>query len=133
MSDIFKVVKIIDSESIVLNAGYNDKIKENDKFDIYGIGAEVKDPDTGKYLGTLDTIKERITATTIFENMWICKCPVMYGPGSTLTTTISTLFSRDNKQLDVEQSEITNDLSKDTTIHIGDKARKVIYDESTND
>lgn len=131
MNDIFKVVKIIDSESIVLNAGYNDGIKENDKFVIYNIGVEVKDPDTGNSLGTLDNIKERVTAVTVLENMCICKCPIVYGSGVKMISTISTLFAEDNKQLNVEQSEITNDLSNDNVIHIGDKARKIIYEEST--
>lgn len=69
-----KIAKIIDTRSIVINAGINENIKIGDEFQIIGSkGPKVKDPDTGKELGTLDSIKGRVIITHVYAKMAIAE------------------------------------------------------------
>ena len=121
MEEIYKIIKIIDNESVVINAGSENYIENGDKFRIYTIGEEVKDLD-GKNLGTLDTIKAILTVVTVFPKMCICqkitKVPSIYAK-------LGGQFIAEEKalELNVNQAEITGGIQKDLTIHIGDLAK----------
>ncbi|MGJ1321455.1 hypothetical protein ACR780_02100 [Sphingobacterium faecium] len=52
-----KVAQIIDINTIVINAGELEGIKDNMRFLIYEDGNEIIDPDTNKSLGTLEISK----------------------------------------------------------------------------
>ncbi len=126
---IFKVIKILDSETLLLNAGKNDEINIGDKFEIYGPGKEIFDPDTKKSLGTLDIIKETVSADTVLDNMCVCR----HHQESTLAAMISlsTLYvSNGNKILNVDKTQMSNELDEDHTIKIGDKARRILISKS---
>ena len=56
MSKIYKVIKVINSTQIVINAG-KEKIKQFDKFLVYSLDEELFDPDTNESLGQLETVK----------------------------------------------------------------------------
>lgn len=74
MLSTMKVAKIIDSNTIVINAGSNDGITLNTVFQIVGKnGDKVKDPDTGQILGTLSEIKGRVIATHVYPNMTVAE------------------------------------------------------------
>ena len=128
---IFKVVRIIDSKSIVLNCGIEHGIKCGDKFDVFSIGKEIIDPDTNESLGTLDKVKDRLTAVSVLPKMCICQNPTSYAPLNHLYSTLSDIIANDSKVLNVDTNEMSNDLDSDNTIRIGDKAR-LISNESTN-
>lgn len=117
----FKVIKIIDDETIVINAGSLHGIKEGDKFEIYQDGEEIKDPETGEILGMLDTIKEQVEAVNVFPKMCICRHNIVVNYIQNLTGSLSKMKS---KTLNVDSTEISGGLSGDLTIHIGDKVRK---------
>lgn len=71
MSKIFKVVKILDdNHKIVINAGTNQGIKENQRFLVYSLdGEEIFDPDTNELLGKLEVTKGTGTVTFLQEKM----------------------------------------------------------------
>ena len=69
----YKVVKIIDDKQIVINAGSNSFVSRGNEFEIYQPGIEVFDDATGESLGSLDFVKARVEATTVFPKMSICK------------------------------------------------------------
>ncbi|MDU7947829.1 MAG: hypothetical protein E7J31_05270 [Clostridium sp.] len=70
MNKIFKVVEILEQTKIVINAGSNHGIRDNQRFLIYSLdGKEIIDPDTGKSLGHLEVVKGTGTATFVHENM----------------------------------------------------------------
>lgn len=70
MNKIFKIVEIIDSTKIVINAGSNEGIRENQRFLVYSLdGKEIIDPDTGKSLGNLEVVKGTGIASFIQEKM----------------------------------------------------------------
>lgn len=122
---IYKIVKIIDDETIVINAGRSDGIICGTKFEIFEVGEEIFDPDNKKIkLGTLDTIKEIVTAVNVFEKMCICRKPYTYNVFSGITNRLNeNLVQTENKILKVDTKQVTGGLSNDLTIRIGDKVR----------
>jgi len=72
MDNIF-VAEIIDSRTVVINKGYKDGIKEEDKFLIYEIKDEIHDPVTGEKLGKLKLKKGTAVVDDIQENITVIK------------------------------------------------------------
>ena len=54
-----KVVSIIDEFRVVINRGKDDGVTMGDRYLIYNLGEEVKDPDTNEDLGRVEIIKGR--------------------------------------------------------------------------
>ena len=69
----YKIIKIIDDKTIVINGGSENGIKNGDKFEILDTGEQITDPFTNENLGTLDTIKEIVTADNVLPKMTICR------------------------------------------------------------
>lgn len=123
MEEIYKVVKIIDSENIVINAGKDNYIKKGDKFEIFVVGEEIKDLD-GKNLGTLDTIKDTVTVVTVLPKMCICQKLLKVTIPALSAFAKTQLTPRDESiTLNVDESQITGGFTEDLTIRIGDLAR----------
>ena len=126
----YKIAKIINDHTIVINAGENKGIKENQKFQIIGKkGKEVKDPDTGESLGRLDELKGYVFATTIYPNMTIATSPARSTMGlpdslTKMTAGIyqTTLFSSYHEPLNVDPNQITGGFSpkESSPIVVGD-------------
>ncbi len=122
MEKTYKIVKIIDDHTLVIDAGYNDGIKNGDQFEIYSKGEEIKDPDTNEILGTLDHIKERVEAVTVFEKMCICRHNIFVNFLQNVSGGLSRI---EPKVLNVDSSQISGGLADDDVIKIGDKVRKI--------
>ncbi len=125
MNDEYRVIKIIDDKSIVINIGENDGVISGDKFQIYAVGEHVIDPETNEDLGTLNTVKEVVSAIDVFPNMTICRHieTNYYNPLTNFVTPFATQKIDTEKSLNVETTQITGGLSSDLTIKIGDKVR----------
>lgn len=130
MDKQFKIVKIIDDETIVINAGLIDDVKPGDKFEIFEKGEEIKDPDTGESLGTLDLIKETVETVNVFDKISICKHYVIENYLSGIT---GTFLKTSYKTLNVDCTQISGGLHDDKIIRIGDKVRKVKILEENDD
>lgn len=72
MSNVYRVVKIINEYKIVINAGSENSIQTGQSLEIFTPGQDVIDPKTGTKLGSLDYTKARLTVTDIFPRMCIC-------------------------------------------------------------
>lgn len=57
MAEEAKVVKQIDPQTVVINRGRSDGIKNGDRYLVYSLGEELADPDTGENLGRLEVVK----------------------------------------------------------------------------
>ena len=68
-----KIVKIINEYKVIVNAGKNESILEDDIFEVYEPGHEVFDPDTKESLGTLDFIKAKLRVVDVLPKMCICE------------------------------------------------------------
>lgn len=132
--DQYKVVKIIDENRIVINAGASDGFKSGSKFEIFVKGDMVIDPDTKEELGTLDFIKAKIEIETLYLNMSVCVNvkKVDNNPMATALTTLSnralSVYGYGEKvpdELDVDMSEATGGLAKyNSKIKIGDLVKE---------
>ena len=132
MQEIFKIVKIISEFRVVVNAGKGD-VKEGSVLEVFEEGSEVKDPDTGDSLGTLDYIKAKLLVEDVFPQMCVCRNyytrKVPSGIAASLASigAISDSFTtkEEIKELHVDAKEISGGFEDfDRDIHIGDKVRK---------
>lgn len=119
MEEIFRIVKIVDSETIVINGGSDNGINKGDSFEIFEIGQEVIDPDTGESLGTLDTTKDTVCAVNVFPQLTICRHIIRK------SLVPSELIRVTNKTLNVDATQISGGLSSDIVIKLGDKVRRI--------
>lgn len=125
MSDIFKIVKIIDDSSVVINAGSSHGVKRGDELQVFVVGEEILDIDTGESLGTLDTIKARLEIKEVYEKMSLCV--------NAETTTVSNFiytnpFSKTTRlPLNVDMTQAEKVLvSENKLLKIGDLVRKAL-------
>ena len=76
---VAKVIKVLDEYQVVINKGSENGVKKGDRFLVYKIGDEMKDPDTNESLGNLEIVcgetiakhvQEKITTleSDLFEN-----------------------------------------------------------------
>ncbi len=68
-----KVVKIIDSDNYVINAGSFKNLHIGDKVVIYLLGDEIFDPENSQSLGRLELPKQHCHVTHVQENMSIIR------------------------------------------------------------
>jgi len=54
-----RVVAVIDEYHCTINRGSEDGVGVGDRYLIYGLGEEIKDPDTGESLGVLEIVRGR--------------------------------------------------------------------------
>jgi hypothetical protein len=52
-----KVAQVLSPTELVINAGTNEGIKKGQRYQIYSLGDEIIDPETGESLGILENIK----------------------------------------------------------------------------
>lgn len=123
-----RVIKILDSETIILNVGEEENINENTIFEILGKQTQIIDPVTKESLGFLDNIKETVSPIKIFPKMCLCSHITYTSSLISGLSAISSIYTgaERKKILNVEQSQISNDPKIDKTIKVGDKARKKV-------
>lgn len=63
------VAKIIDYHNVVLNRGSADGVRIGNKFLIFGIGEDIKDPESGDSLGSLEIVKGVGTVSHVQEKI----------------------------------------------------------------
>ena len=124
MSSNYKIVKIIDEFKVVVNAGSNNFIKENDALEIYQPGQEVTDPETGESLGTLDFVKAKLRVIDVFPKM--CVCENRETERSSFLSIAQCLTYEENLPLNVQTTDISGGYEGiDKKIKVGDLVRKV--------
>jgi len=68
-----KIVKIIDSDNYVINAGSNQGLRLGDKVVVYLLGEEIFDPESGKSMGILELPKLQCHVTHVQDTMAIIR------------------------------------------------------------
>ncbi len=124
MTHKYKIVKIISEYKVVVNAGSNNSIKENDTLEIYQPGQEVTDPETGELLGTLDFVKAKLRVIDVFPKM--CVCENRDKDSTSLALLAKGLMYEEILPLDVRTTDISGGYEGiDKKIKVGDPVRKV--------
>ena len=132
MNNQFRVVKIIDDTSLIINGGSDNNVEVADLMEIYGKSETIFDPLTKEDLGKFDIVKDKLTVAKVYEKM--CICETTYVSTYLPTLLSNSLFSTKQKKMNVEPTDISG--TGDKTIRIGDEAiliKKLTDGESTND
>lgn len=133
MKSNFKIAKILDEYSVIVNAGTDDGIEVGDQFQILDKkGSAVKDPDTGATIGHLDLIKGTINVSEVQEKMCICTSPNYVSiPATSLLSSIRDItealpVSSRREKLNVDLDQVTGGLRKsDAPIQVGDSVKLI--------
>ena len=125
MTRKYKIAKIIDEYQVVVNAGSNDLIHDDDCLEVFQPGQEVTDPDTGESLGTLDFVKAKLRVVNVFPKM--CVCENRETEQKSFFSNISQgLFFEETLPMNVQTTDISGGYEGiDKKIKVGDLVRKV--------
>lgn len=119
----FKVAKIVDEYSVVINAGKNFNILPGDVFEIYSPGPEIRDPDTSESLGHLDFVKAKISAKDVFPKMTVCQNEYYM---SSIVAGFAAAMVGKPAELNVAAEDISGGFDGfDSKIRVGDFVRKI--------
>lgn len=128
-----RIIKILSTKQIIMNAGENENIKVGDRFQILDKegSSPVIDPETQENLGTLDIIKATVKATIVYPKMTVLESEEQYNPLLQMNNPYSSILKNANrnisKDLKVDPNEITGGIAEKSNapIKIGDKVRKL--------
>lgn len=73
MNEIFKIARILNMETVVINAGKNQGLSKGDILEIFEEPDPVFDPDTGNQIGSLAQRKALIIIIDTAENLSVCE------------------------------------------------------------
>ncbi|MDR0884605.1 MAG: hypothetical protein LBN05_08385 [Oscillospiraceae bacterium] len=128
-TDRWTIVKIVSEEQVLVYT-HGDAVKRGDTLEIFEVGDEVHDPESGRVIDTLDFVKARITVIQVNTNTCLCK------NAKTEKTLVDPLnpygrifepFTRSSTvPLKVDLDQITGGLKRNDTIHLGDKVRRAL-------
>lgn len=127
--ELFTVVAIPDSFTLVIDAGNSIGVKKGDRFRILGEPVEIRHPSTGETLGVLGESKDVVVVSDVHEKMCVCKSNsyITGVPGLldiSMRANLEPLIGKRTMQpLDVNENEVGTDGDIDAPISIGDKAK----------
>ncbi|SIT91479.1 hypothetical protein [Edaphobacillus lindanitolerans] len=125
----FKVAKILDEYTLIINGGSADNVHVDDTFNILDKdGSPVKDPDTDEIIGHLDLIKGTVVVTLVQERMSVCTSPerVNYKFMANLNILKGNFTYSEKERLNVDLDQLTGELGKsEEPIRVGDPAKLI--------
>lgn len=69
-----KVAQVLNERELVINIGQQDGVMEGQRFKVISATPlDVRDPDTGELLGSIEREKVRVQASQVFDHMTVCK------------------------------------------------------------
>lgn len=125
-SDTFRIAKIINDYTFIINGGTKHKIKINDKFKIMQEDEiEVADPETNEIIGKYQLNKGVIVVEQLFENFSICKTETYESVNAiSQFSRMMNSTTTQHKKLEVDMDQVTGGLTPDA-IKIGDIVKKI--------
>lgn len=137
MTNTYKIVKILDEYSVIINAGTNMGIEIGDEFQILDTeGSEVIDPETGAVLGYLELVKETVRVSDVHEKMCFCETGYSVGINQNIIRGLSNIANAytytERKKLNVDLTQVTGGLRhSDAPIRVGDIVKRVSSKKQT--
>jgi len=80
------VAKVVDDFTLVLNRGFSHGVKEGARFLIYGLGDEIRDPETKETLGKLEIVRGIGVALHVQESICTVQSAKSRRPAPTVRT-----------------------------------------------
>jgi len=125
MNEIFKIARILNMETVVINAGKNQGLSKGDILEIFEEPDPVFDPDTGNQIGSLAQRKALIIIIDTAENLSVCEN--YEKKNISLPSSIVSIIS--NKTTAADLNVACNQIQPlpidDQPISVGDKVRIV--------
>ena len=133
-----KVARILNSREIVINVGAEDSVKLDMYFDVMDSkGENIRDPDTGEILGSIDRPKVRVKVISVFEKMSIAstyKSRSINIGGSALSLTTATIarslmpakYVNEYETLKTDEKTWEDLDESESYVNTGDVVRQVI-------
>lgn len=133
MSKTFRIIKIIDASTFIIDGGSKDGVKNNDKFKIMDEhGDPVKDL-TGNIVGFYSDTKGYIYARDVQPKMSICKTGLKK-VNSPIMSSFANLTNYERQiELNVDPADIDSSLDSDSPIKVGDNVELVSDTTSQNE
>lgn len=126
-----KVAQILDASQLVLNVGAEHGVTPGLRFVVYEEGNEVKDPETGQTLGSLELVKGVVEALHVQDRITLAVTPKTDRPvpASVLSARLAETTRADSSEerrteLYVNRSQIVGS-PKRKPIQVGDLVRSV--------
>ena len=118
---IGKIIRILDENSILINAGKSD-VKLGDIVNVYSIGEQIQDID-GKDLGKFEYIKDTLSVTQVGDKFSVCRKEKYKSPIVEQLAT-SPLLLNHSIPLKIDTAEVKPLAGCDVTIHVGDFVKR---------
>ncbi len=131
-----KIARILDEYNVVINVGRRQGVYEGMPFVVFAMSDdEVKDPDTDKGLGRLETVKGYVTAAHVQDGLSICTIKPLWKAETGAEAKSQTLSgammaeslgyrSGGEHRLNVNPSQVSG-LARGGPISIGDGVRSI--------
>lgn len=126
-----KIIRILSDEELLINIGKKQGAFVGEKYKIYEKGEQIKDPDTGEYLGTLDYVKATVEIVNVYENFSMVESLTRYT--EKVSTGIMSAFTDKSKEisrvevnkLPVEEADIKKRTINNERIIVGDLIEEI--------
>lgn len=128
-----RVAKILNEFQLVLNVGSKQGAKTGMRFVIYEEGDEIKDPETGESLGTLEIVKGEIKLSHVQETISIAQSKetkkeasstVLSARLAEITPSLKSRLESEHEKLPVSRGDISG-VHSVGPIKVGDRVRSV--------
>lgn len=134
-----KVASLLNSREIAINKGYADRVTEGMYFDVIALeSGEIRDPDTGKVLGSIKRTKVRVKITEVHEKLAVASTyrraifdsPASFGPYARSLMPASWINKYEIETLRKSDKFSPVDIDgDDSDVKIGDPVVQVIEDK----
>lgn len=105
MIGIYRVIKIVDDKTIMINYGLYDKAKKGQKVRVFQKGEDIFDNNI--CLGTLDIIKEDLEIIAVYDAFSLCQ-KIVSEQANPYQLFVSSQNINKVEKLNVDKSEIEN-------------------------
>jgi hypothetical protein len=118
-----KVAHIESAVELVINAGSKDGIEEGQRFQVYSMGEEITDPETGESLGTLEKIRGIGRITHVQDRIAILESDMTKPTPKVVRTSISSVLNFGERW--TEEKILPKEQARFKDPEIGDLVRPV--------
>lgn len=122
-----RVIRILDTTTVMLNVGSNDGVGVGDRFGIYTPTENIVDPETEEVLGDFRRLKASVVVVSVFPRFVVASTPVRQqrvqerSPGFGVLGLTTSRTEEIQADLPVNEVEI-KPLAGGMVVHVGDVA-----------
>lgn len=124
-----KVAQILSEHELVINLGARDGVSQGMRFAVMAmIPTEVKDPDTGEVLGTVEREKVRVEVVELQERLAVCR--PYRGEGFRFPSAFDVLLGSRSDALKIVDDSLPQPLSPaESYVKVGDRVKELPGDQ----